>query len=429
MKRKQKIGGTLKQTVALLTAALLLLMPITAMAGEDDSSSGSSTVSANTPVSGSSEVTFKKYLTMKSDASIPNETFTFTIAAGDHVDARVVTSDDGQTTSYPEILPGIIPENTDPTVTDYVAIPITSAVFSPTDTALTTYDSVQTDDTITLESGWKYAKQTCTVDLSKVSFTDPGIYRYVITETAVTAADDPGIAIYNNENTRVLDVYVDVKSGDENALEIVGYLFHSSATEIAATTGGTYENKPDGFINTYTTYDLTLEKQVEGNQGNRNEFFTFNIVLSGAKAGTVYTVSTVDGGKTTSSDNPATLTAGSDGTLEATFKLKDDQSITIQGLTAATSYTITEDLADTKGYTVSYVKDTDTSDEETLDALAGKTTGDETTIGESSDKVVFTNTRTGVVPTGILMETAPYAAVILLAAGMILILTVKRRRA
>ena len=118
--------------------------------------------------------------------------------------------------------------------------------------------------------------------------------------------------------------------------------------------------------------------------------------------------------------NETTLTA-TGGTVTKTYYLKDDQSIVIQGLTANTSYTITETNYSTDGYTTSYVLDGgDSTDSNTTDAQ---------TMGAASHTITFTNTKNGIVPTGILLETAPYVilgAVVL--AGFVVLFATRRRR-
>ena len=118
--------------------------------------------------------------------------------------------------------------------------------------------------------------------------------------------------------------------------------------------------------------------------------------------------------------NETTLTA-TGGTVTKTYYLKDDQSIVIQGLTANTSYTITETNYSTDGYTTSYVLDGgDSTDSNTTDAQ---------TMRAASHTITFTNTKNGIVPTGILLETAPYVilgAVVL--AGFVVLFATRRRR-
>lgn len=355
---------------------------------------------ANTPAQGG-EFKFDKYLVMDQNANVPNVTFNFTIAAGSYVAASG---------GEPEILAGI----GTPTVG--------SAEFEAPnggDTGTTTYDTVQEGDTLTLGSGKKYAAVPVTVDFSDISFTAPGIYRYIITETA---SSQDGIT-NDTESTRTLDVYVRYKKtgGDESSpvysetdLEATNYVLHDG-TEHPGTAA-----KSTGFTNQYTTYDLTLEKQVTGNQGDREKYFEFTVNITGAVAGTKYTV--VTDGNTYTPANPTVLVA-EDGSVSGTFYLKDDEKIVIQGLTSQTNYTITETSCEDEGYTTSYV----------LDSAVESVKSNETTkaaMGDADHTVVFTNHRQGTVPTGVLLETAPYIALTLavVAGFVVLFATGKRRR-
>ena len=63
---------------------------------------------------------------------------------------------------------------------------------------------------------------------------------------------------------------------------------------------------PLGFQNLYTTYDVLLEKQVTGNQGNREEYFQFNVTVSGGVANSRYHVDLTNATK----DNIAYTTNG-----------------------------------------------------------------------------------------------------------------------
>lgn len=344
---------------------------------------------ANIPVAGGT-TTFNKYLVMDADANVPNVTFTFSIAAGSKVDA---------TADSPAIYAGI----GSPTVG--------SATFSAKDT---TVNGLPTDsDTAT--SGKKYATEEVTVDFSNVSFTAPGIYRYIITEESSSAS---GIT-YDTTTTRTLDVYVNYKDDSSTGLEVSYVLYEETGNPNTLT-------KSDGFTNTYETSNLTLAKQVTGNQGDRDKYFEFTVTISNAVVGTVYTVDltnadanpTVDGSSKT---NAASLTVENGRTVSATYYLKHDQSIVIQGLTEDTQYTIAETDYTADGYTTTNTVDSQGS-------ANGSTTGTQS-MGTQSHTVIFTNTKKGTVPTGILLETAPYiilAAVVI--AGFVVLTVSKRRR-
>lgn len=344
---------------------------------------------ANVPAQGGTK-TFNKYLVMDADANVPNTTSEFTITPGTAVDATAGT---------PAIYAGI----GTPT--------INSAIFTPGDT--TTSGTPTTPD----ESDKKYATKKVTVDFSSISFTAPGIYRYIITEKTSTDS-----AITNDtSNTRTLDVYVEYDGASDTNLKVAGYVLH-----IGNEAKPTLEQKSDGFTNTYTTNNLTLTKNVTGNQGNRDKYFKFTVNITDAVAGTVYTVDlrnaetnpSVDGETKT---NLSSLTVGEGGTIEATYYLKDNQSIVIQGLTAATNYKITESDYSKDGYTTTYTLDSGSAE-------SGNTFAKQT-MGNASHTVLFTNNKTGVVPTGILLEAAPYLILgVIVIAGVIALFVTRRRR-
>lgn len=347
---------------------------------------------ANTPVSGGTE-TFNKYLVMDADANVPNVTFGFTVMAGTAQDASG---------GSPAIYAGVTPN----------LIAVSDASFTTSDSTTPGTPSNTEDST------QKYATKSVTVNLQGVTFNKPGIYRYVITETA-TSQD----GITNDTNTtRTLDVHVAYAEGSETELEVTSYALYLTApatVEDFANTG-----KVNGFTNTYTTHNLTLKKQVEGNQGDRNKYFMFTVSITNAVKGTVYNVdlSNADSNPNVNGNvNQLDRLVATDGTVTATYYLKDDQSITIKGLTGGTHYTITEESYSSDGYTTTNTVDETASSQ-------GDTTDDKT-MGNSSHEVVFTNKKDGTVPTGILIETGPYilmGAVVII--GLVALLATSRRR-
>ncbi len=347
---------------------------------------------ANTPAQGG-KMTFNKYLVMDANANVPNVTFKFTIAQG-----KAVSASGGN----PAIYAGVVTP-TAPTVKD--------AVFAPNDSKTPgTPDNPGATDS-------KYAAKEVTVDFRGVTFDAPGIYRYVITETAQS---QDGIT-NDKRATRTVDVYVAYKTGPGTELEVVDCVMYSGTktdnTDLEA-------DKSKGFTNAYATKDLALEKQVTGNQGDRDKYFEFTVSISNAVAGTVYNVDltradpspNVDGETKT---NQGTLTA-TGGTLTATYYLKDDQKIVIKGLTQGTDYNITEVNYSADGYATTNTVDSAPSQE-------GHTTGTKD-MGNRDHEVVFTNNKEGTVPTGILLETGPFillGAVVL--AALIALLATGRR--
>lgn len=396
---------TLKTRLWALAATLLLLISLLAMP----------TSAENVAPTTNLETTFDKYLVMDTNANVPNVEFEFTITAGAAANATTGSSRSiyaGDDALRVEGFPVLKVDGTGNTTTAKVN-------FVAGDT---TYDRVQNGDILVLGEKEKYAKKTVTVDFNAVDFNAPGIYRYIITEK--TDETQQGIS-YDNPNTRTLDVFVVYDDADQGTLKVSNYiLYPGTKTDTADVNDGT---KDDGFTNTYTTYDLTLAKTVTGNQGDRDKYFEFTISIADAVNGTVYTVDlsnadespSVDG---TTKSNPASLTA-TDGTVTATYYLKHGQSIVIQGLTSDTAYTITETDYSTDGYTTTYAID----DGEPVTAIA--TPSKNNTMNGDDHNVTFTNTKNGTVPTGILLETAPYLILgAVVVAGLVVLFATRRRR-
>lgn len=378
---------TLKTRLWALAATLLLLISLLALP-----------VSADNVAATGGEFTFNKYLVMEKNVVVPNVTFDFSITAA--------------TSSNPAVESGI----GTPTVG--------SAAFTSTYPKDNIYASVQSvgdvTDSLTLPEGKVYAKLPVTVNFAGISFPNPGVYRYTVTEQAT---NQDGIT-NDTVTTRTLDVYVGYKGNSETELEVMGYvMYNGTITETTST------SKSNGFTNTYGTQNLTLTKSVEGNQGNRDKYFRFEVTLASAVDGTKYTVTVPTGltegdleGSDQLSDVNKTELVATGGTVTAVYYLKDNQSITIQGLTPATTYAISEeDIYAADGYTTKY--QIDSNGEQTNNSFTAQT------MGNSSHTVIFTNTKNGTVPTGILLETAPYlilGAVVVV--GLVVLFATRRRR-
>lgn len=344
--------------------------------------------------------TFDKYLVMDVDANVPNATFAFTVAPGTAIAA---------TENSVAVLAGI----GTPTIAD--------VTFAPTDSTTAGLPS----DTDTATAGQQYATQTAKVDFSGISFTEPGIYRYIVTETATT---NQGVT--NDESaTRTLDVYV---TDNDGALEVSSYVLHTGTDAPAAgtdkgsadvsNTGDKLGDKSAGYTNTYDTSNLTFSKTVSGNQASRDKYFAFTVTIRGAVAGTVYDVDLTKADVNISANpndattcignavtQPQRLTVPAGGTVTQVFYLQHGQEITIKGLAKGTEYAVTENPEDYK--------------QTAPDNASG-------TIVSEDVTAAFTNTRSGVIPTGVLLTVAPFATIMAVGAvGIIVMVGKKRKRA
>lgn len=352
---------------------------------------------------------FDKYLVMDQEANVPNASFTYEIAPGTKkiydVDSKKV-----------EVLAGVgAPTMTDedPNTDGY------QLVFKPKVDTLN--KTLQAGDNVKNIEFPKqgYAKRTSTVDFSGVTFTEPGIYRYVITEIGNNQA------VTNDTNDkRYLDVYV---TDDKGSLKVSDYILHATDSDVGmgesqGSDGIDPEGKSQGFTNTYDTSNLTFKKEVSGNQASHDKYFEFTVEIKDAVPGTVYNVD-IDGATQTSGSNAATiannanqsnvteLIADNDGKVTKKFYLQHGQEITIQGIAKKSKYSVTENAEDYKS---------------TEAGVADYTAPVSGTIESADLKTSYLNTRAGAIPTGVIMTVAPFAAVTLLgAAGMV---TIKMRK-
>ena len=431
---------------------------------------GASAADKYTAVKGST-TSFDKYLVMDEGSNVPNVSFEYTVTAGTAQDFDA----NGKTIA---VYAGPTPEKivfsgtdiSDPTTTDSKF----EIAFAQGDSTTLAASQGSSDYVKNLDSGEKYAKKTATLSFANVEFDEPGIYRYVITETNDSAQ---GIT-YDSDLTRILDVYVVDATPTEGAnagvltLAVSSYILHATDDTIAiddttygsdgqVISSGTAQTlgdaasdyKSQGFTNEYSSYDLTFSKAVSGNQASKDKYFAFTVKIENAVAGTVYDVSYADDNNANTTDGdadasiaadpnsattvitsavtqPAQITVGSDGIVEQTFYLQHGQKIAVRGLAEGTKYTVTEAPED---YTPSAVA-TAGDDKNTGDAngtgsaitLANNAMSDDHIKGDAV--IDFTNTRAGTIPTGILLSVAAPAVIGIIVLGGIILLVFRSKR-
>ena len=166
-------------------------------------------------------------------------------------------------------------------------------------------------------------------------------------------------------------------------------------------------------------YDLTIEKRVTGEMGDRDKPFTFQISVPSMANKTVsYTGGIVAGITGAVAPDDSALNLDAEG--KATFTLSHGQTITIHGLPVGTTYTITEPDAQADGYTVTA---SGADAKMSRDASCNGTLNQETTV-------TFTNQKATAVPTGIRLDALPWLLALLcgLAGCTALCMTGKRHR-
>lgn len=425
--KKKKLFST--AATALAAISMLSVLPMNAWAADY-----SETLVTEADLKTTS---FDKYLVMDVNANVPNATFTYTIVP----DSAITADTENGTLAVlagvgePKLQGAGADDNIGKAVFTFSDVPIAESSVAQGDTPVfsTTGEGKTSDE--------KYAKKTVSIDFSNVQFTEPGVYRYVITESGTNQG------VTNDAiSTRTLDVYVeDATASSEGIttkqLKITGYVMYSGTIETApkATSNEDAESpnngaeagtKSDSYTNTYSTHDLTFSKTVTGNQGSKDKYFKFTVNISGAVKGTIYDIDLTNADSKSGSnaatltenqskDNPTSMTAGEDGTSSADFYLQHGQSIVIKGLADGTAYTITEaqeDYAPTAAITGDTVGTTNNNSSVSDTGLNSDTT------------VAFTNNRNGVIPTGVLVSVAPIAIIGIAVIGGIVFLMIKNKR-
>lgn len=387
-----------------------------------------------TPVSGdNTSAVLNKYLIVDETAIVPDVTFNFTIAPGTAIQAAN----------------GVMEVISPATATGVTGTPtIAPITFTHSDTKNT---SVQSGDNVTLDTGENYAKRNTVVDFSGVTFAEPGIYRWVVNETT---------AIYNYENAgstaqkdisslfdwdtqaatagakvRYLDVYVTDNAG---TLEVSSYVLHENANSVTAgtdmgsadvaTAGAAVADKSDGYVNEFITNDIEFGKEVTGNQGSKDKYFDYTLVIGNAQPLTTYAID-LSKAEATSGTNSATIAANAGQTNVATvttdatgaatthFYLKDGQYITAQGLPINATYALTENTED-------YKQTAGIAAADNADGVA-HTDAQSGTLARADIFTGFTNKRQGTIPTGV--TTAAAGALGLVALGAIGLASKRRK--
>lgn len=232
------------------------------------------------PVAGGS-TTFGQALIVDKDAGVPNSTVSYSIVAGEHRDPAGADER--------EVMPGL----------DADKITISNAIFGPADTAALANPTAG----VTLTADQRAVAKEVTIDLSRVSFPEPGIYRYIITmqnageqgmayDTQAQNTDEAGFVA----KTRILDVYV--TDNGQGVLAVEGRVIHelNKATEEVAQNGDRVSDKSGAggskgavgggivYVNEYSTFDLSVSKAVSGNQASRDKYFKFTVSITNAGA-------------------------------------------------------------------------------------------------------------------------------------------------
>lgn len=245
--------------------------------------------------------------------------------------------------------------------------------------------------------------QGFSIDLVKLlgdNYNKVGKYAYTISEDDTKI---PGITKDAHEYEMIVSV---VNKQKENLDGNTGYgyyvaMYNSEGTKV-----------PAEFSNTYNSYSLKVEKTVKGDFGDLNQEFTFVITLDKAKGmDNNYANATVDSTNNANNDSAWTWTA--DGKAQKEVTLKHNQFATISNLPVGVTYTVTEKDADAEGWVYTTTGEVETA----------------TAINAEKNEVTIINDHKGVPDMGVVLDNAPYIAMLaIVAIGGVALMLNKRRR-
>ena len=236
------------------------------------------------------------------------------------------------------------------------------------------------------EAGSTTKTKEIKIDLPK--YDSVGVYTYIIHEAAGNSA---GVTYYGD--AILLRVTVIEQDGKLRIAAV--------HTEDPESTG---EGKKDDFDDLYSAGELEVHKDVEGIMGNKEKYFEFTVQLTGEEGKTYQDSYAITGGSYGA--NPTSIKIKPGETTEATFYLKDDDTIHIENLPYGVEYKVSE---------------TPVADYVTTE------TGTEGEVDKAVEQANFTNTKGGTVDAGVVLDSAPYLFTLTGAAGVGLLLTLRRR--
>lgn len=232
------------------------------------------------------------------------------------------------------------------------------------------------------------ASKTKKIEIKLPEYDSVGVYTYIIHEVEGNSA---GVTYYGD--AILLRVTVIEQDGKLRIAAV--------HTEDPESTG---EGKKDDFDNRYSAGELEVHKDVEGIMGNKEKYFKFTVQLTGEEGKTYQDSYAITGGSYDA--NPTSIEIRPGETTEATFHLKDDDTIHIKNLPYGVEYKVSE---------------TPVADYVTTE------TGTEGEVDAAVEQANFTNTKGGTVDAGVVLDSAPYLFTLTGAAGVGLLLTLRRR--
>ena len=229
--------------------------------------------------------------------------------------------------------------------------------------------------------------------------TTPGIYVFNVAESDVAYE-----GVEKGEAPTQMMVAVNYKDRSTTELEISSVVFANSKNEKVTSLENYYGSEENDEV-----YDLTVSKNITGVGSNQSAEFDFEVKVTPADGYSAekYSYWYEENGVEQTADMK-TLAAG---VKDSTIKLSKTKAIHIYGLTKGDVVEVTEVKAGQDGYTTKYTVTGVANDQEKID----ETMSDAVSVNVEKNDATFivTNNKEQIPVTGVVMNIAPYAAMIL----------------
>lgn len=256
----------------------------------------------------------------------------------------------------------------------------------------------------TVEDGAKADgnSKNVTIDFTKdgqLIYNAVGVYDYTVSENAGKTL---GVAY----DTKTYTMRVVVVNGEtRGTYKINSVQFIDSVTKQKANTVS--------FENTYSANTLSVSKNVTGALGDKAKDFQFHVNFTNTNGTEKTWTNAITVKKTAQDGTNSTIILGEDGG----FTLKDGETVVFENVPADLTYTVSEDDYTADGYT------TKLNDEEKRDSGS-------VTMTATAASCAFENSKgSGTIDTGVILDNAPYIALLaIVAIGGVALMLNKRRR-
>lgn len=229
-------------------------------------------------------------------------------------------------------------------------------------------------------------------------YTKVGVYEYTLEEVA---GDTAGVT-YRTDTLKLVVTVINVEGGK---IRVAGVHTESTGKE-----------KSDKFDdNKYSAGSLNVKKVVEGNLGDKNKKFAFTVVFTNNTGKEIKSAITATVAGRAADDFNIAWDANKQYTYK--FSLAHDETATFANLPYGVTYTVTE--TDYTGNNGGYLDPTPAYSEDA---------GTHNEIDTASETLTITNTKTGDVDTGVILDNAPYILMLAVVAGGAMTLVIKKRR-